>query len=394
MDLKSLPIFSNSPPIILLTTHTWNGLQYFAHHLSRFLVASGFRVVFVEKTPQRWPNNLFLDFFNWFRKRKHQSTSDEFYKNMPHIVSPKWLPPSRFLGAINRILVKKDVSKINKLLNTTEHPIVIFFPPTYNTLNFILEIKPVATAYINNFNYNADNVMKDLLRSETELLSYCDALFGLNTFCANRLRLLDPTREIFQCPPGVDYELFHKAYRGDEIENCRSVYYFGGIGPHLDFEIFDALAEAGIRVVMDGEVDPSIKNKLNKKFEIRLPTPHNKLPELLRDADCLIIAYRSSEYMNGVFPAKFFECLATGKPLIVSGLPELKPYYDIIYDVESSGAKAVEVIKSLPFTETAERKIKRENVAKSADWSSRFLDFFLAFNEQNINNVNINLNRK
>lgn len=71
-------------------------------------------------------------------------------------------------------------------------------------------------------------------------------------------------------------------------------------------------------------------------------------------------------------PAKFFECLATNKPLLVCGLKQAKPYNDVVYDVEGSVEKACEVITKLPETETKEKLLKREKIAREADWSSRF----------------------
>ncbi len=258
---------------------------------------------------------------------------------------------------------------------------MIYIPPTYNTLALIETLHPSTVAYINNFNYNASAVMKDLLKSELELLSRCDALFGLSDFCVNRLRILDSRRKVYQCPPGVDYAAFRKAFRGNESVAVKSVYYFGGIGPHLDFSIYDAIIDAGMRVVMDGEVDPAIRGNLNPKYELHPPTPHSELPDLLADADCLLLAYKNSPYMRGVFPAKFFECLATGKPVLVSGLPETSPYGEIIYDIGGSAQKALDVIRSLRETETPLLLQKRDEIAKAADWQRRFEDFFVNLND-------------
>ena len=368
-----------------MTTHTWDGFQYFAHHLSRYLINNGFQVFFIEKTPQRWPKNIILDSLDWLRKSRNQTISarSNSNSNRIHVITPRWLPPAKWLRKINRFIIKRDINKINKLReNIQTPPVLILFHPTYNALDFIDLSHPSAVAYINNFNYEALNVMKDLFESEIEILSRSNALFGLTNFCANRIKHLIPSKNTYQCPPGVNYDLFSKAFRGDESIVCKTAYYFGGIGPHLDLSIFDALADSGIHIVMDGVVDPTIHSELNSKFEIRPPSLHRQLPTVLRDADCLVIAYKSTEYMKGVFPAKFFECLATGKPILVSGISELKPYYDIVYNVEGSGQKAIEVVNNFSVTETPERILKRKKIAKEADWSKRFEIFLSQFNEQ------------
>jgi len=386
MEIRKLELLNSSPSIILMTTHTWDGLQYFAHHLSKYLASNGFQVFFIEKTPQRWPKNILSDLGSWLRKKKQQNSNTFTEVNNIQIITPRWLPPAKWLRFFNRIIIRKDIRKINQLReNCHISPILILFPPTYNTLDFIDIIQPSSIAYVNNFNYAANNIMKDLLVSEIEILSRCNALFGLTDFCANRVKLMAPLRTTYTCPPGVNYDAFHKAFRGDESVQCKTAYYFGGIGPHLDFAVYDALADLGVHIVMDGIVDPEIRGKLNSKFEIRPPSLHSQLPTILRDADCLVIAYKSTEYMKGVFPAKFFECLATGKPLLVSGMPELIPYYDVVYNVEGSGQKAISIIKNLSITETLERIRKRDKIAQDADWAKRFETFLCQFNEQKEN---------
>ena len=382
MEIKNLELLKNSPSIIFITTHSWDGLQYFAHHFSRFLDCNGFQVFFIEKSPQRWPKKIIPDLFDWLRKRK-QLASKTFTNNNIHIITPRWLPPAKWLRILNRFIIKRDVNKINRLrVNGSSPPILIIFPPTYNAIDFIDLIHPKATAYINNFNYEANNVMRDLLKSEIVILSRCNAFYGLTNFCSNRIKSLAPMNTTYTCPPGVNYNLFHQAFRGDESIVCKTAFYFGGIGYHLDLSVYDALADSGIHVVMDGIVDPSIKDRLNTKFEIRPPSTHSQLPTILREADILIIAYKNTEYMKGVFPAKFYECLATGKPLLVSGLPELTPFYDVVYNIDGSGNKAIEVVNRLSETETPERIYKRNLIAQEADWSNRFETFLLQFNEQ------------
>jgi glycosyltransferase involved in cell wall biosynthesis len=44
--------------------------------------------------------------------------------------------------------------------------------------------------------------------------------------------------------------------------------------------------------------------------------------------DVSVIPYRINEYTTYSFPIKFFELLASGKPLVISDLPALRDYYD------------------------------------------------------------------
>ncbi|HEY3498490.1 MAG TPA: glycosyltransferase [Polyangiaceae bacterium] len=52
------------------------------------------------------------------------------------------------------------------------------------------------------------------------------------------------------------------------------------------------------------------------------------LPGYLKGFDLTVIPYRINDYTTHVFPIKFFEFLATGRPVVVSALPALAAYAD------------------------------------------------------------------
>lgn len=55
-----------------------------------------------------------------------------------------------------------------------------------------------------------------------------------------------------------------------------------------------------------------------------------ELPAYLKGCDVAVIPYRLNEYTESVFPIKFFEYLATGKPVVVSRLPALDGFLDSV----------------------------------------------------------------
>jgi len=59
--------------------------------------------------------------------------------------------------------------------------------------------------------------------------------------------------------------------------------------------------------------------------------PYESLPGYVKGFDVAVIPYRHNEYTAGVFPIKFFELLASGKPLVVSDLPSLRAFYDRVH---------------------------------------------------------------
>jgi glycosyltransferase involved in cell wall biosynthesis len=73
------------------------------------------------------------------------------------------------------------------------------------------------------------------------------------------------------------------------------------------------------------------------------------LPEYMKGFDVAVIPYRLNEYTESVFPIKFFEYLATGKPVVVSRLPALEGFIGSVRvadDAESFVAQCDEAVRS------------------------------------------------
>ena len=361
------------PPICIVTSHYWNGLEYQPHHLARRFAARGQQVYFVERTPQRWPRPGLADLRSWlFRSGCGSENMDKPVPENVTLLKPRWLPPSRFLRPINRRLVRSTVADLPK----RPRPILISYLPTYNVLDLIAELDPCLTAYVCVHEYDHSLVMPDLLEAERKLIDRCDLLYADSLHLKARLERLCGGRQAWRSLPGVDYAAFATARRGDEAQRCRTLYYFGGVGPHMDFRLYGHIAKSGVKVVFVGVVDPAVSSRIPPEIEIRPPVPCADLPAALKDADMLMIAYEQSPFIRGVIPAKFFECLGTGKPLLVSGLAEAEPYLDCVYDLEASPEKALDVIANLSRLHTPERQQRQAEIAREADWSNRFEQFY------------------
>jgi hypothetical protein len=361
------------PPVVLVTSNHWNGLEYQRHHLARRFAARGQQVYFIERTAQRWPRPGLKDLKSWLFCSGYGSES--MNKAVPEnvvIMKPRWLPPSRFLRPINRQLVRGTVADLPK----QPRPILISYLPTYNVLDLIAELNPCLTAYVCVHEYDHSSVMPDLLEADRELIDRCDLLYADSLHLKARLERLCGGQQVWRSPPGVEYTTFAAARRGDEAQRCRTLYYFGGVGPHMDLPLYGRIAQSGVKVVFVGVVDPAVSSRIPPEIEIRPPVACAELPVALKDADMLMIAYEQSPFIRGVIPAKFFECLGTGKPVLVSGLAEAEPYLDCVYDLRASPEKALDVIANLSRLHTPERQQRQAEVAREADWSNRFEQFY------------------
>ncbi|HDQ15185.1 MAG TPA: hypothetical protein ENN41_10270 [Sediminispirochaeta sp.] len=359
--------------IVIVSTNDWHGFWYQRQEFATRFAAEGHRVFFVNRIPQRIPRPGRI--IRWLlSKRQSRRINNEVPAGV-HLLSPFLLPPFRRLRPLNRRLWKRAWSKVPR----PRDPVLITYQPTYNVLDLIDLVEASKLVYINTHNYDADpSCPRDLLTAEVEMVRRADLLLADSAYNAGRLERHLPKEtdgEVCRAMPGVHYQRFAAAYRGDEARRRRHLAFFGGIGRHLDVELYNRLAEH-YEVSFIGIVDAAVRDKISENIRVHPPVAPTELPLLLRDADIMTILYIPSDYVRGILPAKFFECLATGKPLLVSGLEEAGPYRDLVYEVDGSFERAVELIKELPATETAERLERRREVALGADWGQRYRDLY------------------
>ncbi|MFU8805342.1 MAG: glycosyltransferase, partial [Bradymonadaceae bacterium] len=94
------------------------------------------------------------------------------------------------------------------------------------------------------------------------------------------------------------------------------------------------------------------------------------LPAYIKGFDVAVIPYRINDYTSSVFPIKFFEFMASGKPVVISNLPALRAYYDDV-EVACHQNDFVAACDRALLDEDALRKRARVALAERNSWSSR-----------------------
>jgi glycosyltransferase involved in cell wall biosynthesis len=95
------------------------------------------------------------------------------------------------------------------------------------------------------------------------------------------------------------------------------------------------------------------------------------LPEALAGADAFVLPYRINGLTRGISPAKTFECLATGRPVVASPLPALKDLAGHVYLADGPEG-FVGALRNLAVTESDERVRGRGRLARENSWPARF----------------------
>ncbi len=358
--------------IIIVSTNDWHGFWFQRQEFATRFAAQGHRVFYINRIPQRIPKPGRI--FRWLLAKKQVG---KIYNPVPEgvaVLTPFMLPPFRLLRPVNRLLWKRVWSRM-KQDDSPSSPILITYQPTYNIIDLASFVGASKICYINTHVYDADpSCPKDLLRAEREIVGKADVLMADSSHNVGRLEAYKPNISVSRAMPGVAVSRFASAFRGDEAEKRNHFLFFGDIGRHLDIDLYNQLA-GDHQVTFVGIVDKSIIRDISEKIDVRPPVAPSELPSVLREADILTIFYKPSSYVSGIIPAKFFECLATGKPVFISGLPETNRYKEAIYNIDDGFNKAMEYIQNLPQLETDERRNARAEAARDADWENRFQQF-------------------
>jgi len=93
------------------------------------------------------------------------------------------------------------------------------------------------------------------------------------------------------------------------------------------------------------------------------------LPAYVKGFDVAVIPYALNEYTRGVFPLKFFEFLASGRPLVVSALPALQRHYAAVFVARNEGEFVALCDRALADPEQG--RAARIELARKNSWDHR-----------------------
>lgn len=114
----------------------------------------------------------------------------------------------------------------------------------------------------------------------------------------------------------------------------------------------------------------ALKN-LQKLSNVRLlgSIPREHVPAYVKYFDICLIPYRDSAYNAASFPLKFWEFMATGKPVVVRGVPELEEYAEYI-GYAHSNTEFINLIETWLDKKTDHMR-DRIDLARVHSWDTR-----------------------
>lgn len=362
------------PPIVMLSGIRWDFLWQRHQILATRFARAGYNTIFVETTGLTTPRPDRSTLRKVSDRLRRSGSGGKKSPDEPNLTvySPLVAPPTwGVFRSLNRKLftprIARDIRRI-----AGEDPVVVAYPPTRTTLDTISALRPRLLYYDCSEDYEGfPRIPKDIATTERELLRRADLVSCTAPSLLEKVWPLRP--EAFLSGPGVDYEQFAALQDERPISELRIACYFGHLGrERIDLAVFRAVARAGFKVRIIGGVGKIEPGFLKTPgIEYRGEVSHEELPAALDGTDAFLLPYLDNRLTRGISPAKTYECLATGKPVVASPLPALKALGDQVY-LARRPEGFVDVLQNLTRLETKEKIQARIDLAQDNSWEARF----------------------
>lgn len=214
---------------------------------------------------------------------------------------------------------------------------------------------------------------------ERKLLRRCDLVFTTARGLYEDKRQHNPNTYLL--PNAANVELFGRAQDPetpvpDDVASLPHpiIGFIGVIQDWVDLGLIEAVAAAhpDWSVVMIGPAGPGVDlRSLQQRPNVHLlgRRDQNMLPGYLKAFDVCLNPFKTNELTRTVSPLKFYEYLASGKPIVTVPMPEIESYGDIV--AIAPPERFVQAVEQVLAEETAARKDARLKRAAENSWESR-----------------------
>ena len=283
-----------------------------------------------------------------------------------------------FSRKCNDHIITNKMKKILKKKNV-KRAILLFYKPRYSCVIGSLDESAICydiTDDIREFDASSKWLEGHIERLEKK----SDMIFTSSEKILKRFQ--DAGRKnIFFIGNGVDVSHFEKVSRNDtitakEVSNIRHpvIGYVGAVGEWFDFELLQKILREfpDCSVVLIGWAFSKQRNLLkqikSKNLHFLGVKKYDELPRYIKAFDVCIIPFLSNRLTQSVNPNKFYEYLASGKPIVTTTLPELEKFRHVCNIAENH----------IEFIEYTRNAIKKDHdpavaldIAKQNDWKDK-----------------------
>ena len=228
---------------------------------------------------------------------------------------------------------------------------------------------------------------------ELELAGKADAVFATADSLAERLRKAKPDARFI--PNGANFERFVQASQPQPVpEDMQEIPHpiFGFVGALqtcIEYGFVETAARAHPEwsFVWIGNEKPgadlSALRQLANVYFLGVK-PNEKLPEYLAQFDACLNLFAESELSRDVSPLKFYEYLATGKPIISTRQPDQVLQYTPIIHIAATAQDFISCCEQALRDTQPERVSARIEEGRKSSWDARVREICAVLEEKNI----------
>ena len=319
MNQDQLPQKDAKTNVIIFSEIEWGFLKQRHQLLAEYLANEGHMVTFVQKVPSRIPSlRVFIHFIiNFLRNNQSAITSKK--SSTPDRVTLKlsaFLPQTNFLfRAYNKFIASAYYSALLR------NGVAYIFSPSAVELVKHKSTKNYKVIFdiIHNW-WELPWNTQTLSEAATYLIKKADNVICDSSPLANDLEKKH-RRAIITVPPGVTEQWLNLAFSDSKYsilprKETPRVVFFGNLRENSDTELLFELAAQGIQVDAYGTVTQSVLEQLGTNVNFFLPQTQSQLVCVVKQYDFVLLPYRNDAFSKWISPAKYFEVLALGKPIL------------------------------------------------------------------------------
>lgn len=333
------------PDILLVSTADWDN-PYWTNkqHVAVQLARRGHKVFYVESQGLRTPTVTRKDMWRIFRRLRRALRPPREVRPGLWVWSPLVIPLQRFraVRAVNQALLQVGIGFWTWRMGL--RPGILWtYSPLTTELYDMSRFDRVVYHAVDDIKAQPGMPVEVIARGEAELLRCADIVFTTSPNLQSLHERVNP--RTFYFSNVCDYDHFSAALDPAlsvpvELSNIPSprIGFVGAISAYkLDFGMIASIARIRpdwhfVFVGEIGEGDPltdtsEITGLGNLHF--MGGQPYQSLPGWLKGMDVTILPNRLNEYTKSMFPMKFFEYLAAGRPVVATDLHALSAWGDI-----------------------------------------------------------------
>jgi glycosyltransferase involved in cell wall biosynthesis len=371
---------------VVVATADWdNPLWTNKQQLSSRWGAAGHRVLYVESLGLRRPAVSGRDIGRMWRRLRRANRFRPAASGV-WVFSPLVIPlhDSAFVRRLNRRILSSRLRRAMRRMSMTDSVLWTYNPLVLDQLGG-MEWGGIVYHCVDELAGSPGIPSALIERAEAELCRAADLVIVSAPGLAEGPRA--GAQRLEYVPNAADFELFHRAAGGaatpEDLARITGprIGFFGAISDYkLDLELLDAVFRSHpewqlVFVGPIGEGDPDTR----VASLAALPNVHflgsrhrEELPGYLGGFDVCLLPNRLNRYTRHMFPLKFFEYLAAGKPVVMTPLPSLEAFCHLAHvaeaEPEAFSRSIADALKESPEDAVRGHRIDE---ARRHDWNTQ-----------------------